>query len=201
MARTLTRTRVLPRRLACAGALLALAACAAGTPPRTAEVPSVHLDAAGGESVDARRLVGSAPLTVLVFFSPECHCLSEHDPRLRELYATYHPRGVQLVMIDSEVHGSPEADAAEARRRGYPFPILVDRGAQLANALGAEYATYSVVVDAQGRVRYHGGIDSDKTHLRDDATPYLRNALDDLLAGRQPRESVGKALGCALAKW
>ena len=49
-----------------------------------------------------------------------------------------------------------------------------DPGATLAKELGAQYATYSVVLDADGRVRYHGGIDSDKNHLHDDATPYLR---------------------------
>jgi hypothetical protein len=103
-------------------------------------------------------------------------------------------------MVDSEVGGSPDADAAEAKRRGYPFSILTDRGAKLADALGAEYATYTVVFDSSGRVRYRGGIDSDKQRLHDDATFFLRDALDDLLAGRAVRTSEGKTLGCVLTK-
>jgi hypothetical protein len=99
------------------------------------------------------------------------------------------------------VRATPEADAAEAARRGYAFPILLDRGGKLADSLGAQYATYSVVVDAQGRVRYRGGIDSDNMHLRDDATRYLGDALDDLLAGRSPRVAQTKTMGCALEKW
>jgi peroxiredoxin len=150
---------------------------------------------------DVRQLVAEAPFTVLIFFSRTCHCLDQHDARIRALYDEYHPRGVQVVMVDPEVRATPVADAAEASRRGYPFPLLVDPGAKLADTLGAEYATYSVVVDAQGNVRYRGGFDSDKTHLREGATPYVADALDDLLAGRPPRVAETKALGCSLEKW
>ena len=99
------------------------------------------------------------------------------------------------------MRASPDIDAAEAARRGYAFPILIDPKARLADALGAEYATYSVIVDAQGRVRYRGGFDSDKTHMRESAAQYVRDALDDLLAGRPPRVAEAKTLGCALEKW
>lgn len=153
------------------------------------------------EPFDLGRAVASARLTVLVFFSAHCHCLDAHDARLRALEAAFRPRGVQLFMIDSEVGATRARDDREAERRGYAFPILLDPGARLADRLGAEYATYSVVLDPEGRARYAGGIDSDKTHLRDDAERYLEAAIGDLLAGREPRVAAGKTLGCALEKW
>jgi hypothetical protein len=164
-------------------------------------VPSLRLEGTGNETTDALGLVESAPLTVFVFFSPECHCLAQHEGRLRALHERYRARGVRFVMVDSEVRGSPARDHEEAERRAYPFPILYDRHARLADSLGAEYATYSVVVDRTGRVRYRGGIDSDKTHLHDSATPYLEDAIDDLLGGLAPRLAEGTTLGCALEKW
>jgi hypothetical protein len=171
-------------------AVVLLAACTAcaATGPRVA-------------AIDPAVLPSRAAWTVLVFFSPTCHCLEQHDGRLRALFEAYHPRGVQVLMVDSEVRGSTRVDEAEAHRRGYPFPIVRDRGAVLADELGAQYATYSVVLDAAGRVRYHGGIDSDRNHLHDDATLYLRDALDDVLAGRPVRIAEGKTLGCALETW
>lgn len=190
-------------RAAAAWLALCCASCATtrGGPPLAVEVPSVPVVGPRGESLDAHALARGAPLTVLIFFSPDCHCLSAHEPRLRALYDAYHSRGVQFFMVDSEVRGSLGRDAAEANRRGYPFPILGDRGAKLADALGAEYATYTVVLDAGARVHYRGGIDSDKSHLHDDATPYLQDALEDLLAAREPRYPEGKTLGCSLQKW
>jgi len=178
---------------------LALVSCATGQP--VAQLPGVPLVQPGGETVDVRRLAEGAELTVLIFFSGHCHCLDQHEPRLKALDEQYRSRGVQLVMIDSETNASPERDRVEALRRGYPFPILGDRGAVLADRLHAEYATYCVIVDRQARVLYRGGIDTDKSHLSDDATPYLKNAIDDLLAGHAPRIAEGKALGCALQKW
>ena len=175
------------KKLAVVLFLLVTPACAASGPRVSA--------------VDPAALPARAPWTVLVFYSPTCHCLEQHEARLRALYDAYHPRGVQVVMIDPEVRATPEIDASEAARRGYAFPILLDPKAHLADALGADYATYSVIVDAQGRVRYRGGFDSDKTHLRESATPYVRDALDDLLAGRPPRLAEAKTLGCALQKW
>jgi peroxiredoxin len=142
-----------------------------------------------------------ARLMVLFFFANHCPCQAAHDARLRDLYARYHVRGVDFLAVDSEVGATPSRDAAEAAVRGYPFPILIDQGGALAKRLGAQYATESFVIDREGTVRYHGGIDSDKRHLHPDATPFLRDALDDLLADRPPRRSEGKALGCALQTW
>ena len=162
---------------------------------------AVVIDRAMLPSVASGDASATHRLTVLVFFSATCHCLSAHDERLVQLYRAYHPRGVDLFLVDSEARATPERDAAEAHRRGYPFPIVLDRGAKLANALGAEFASYSVVLDAEGRVRYHGGIDSDQRHLHEDAQLYVQNAIDDLLAGRSPRAEKGEALGCTLEKW
>jgi peroxiredoxin len=174
--------------------------CAATQHP-SAHAPEVTLVAEDGRTVDMKSLAAIAPLTVIIFFSPGCHCLSAHDPRLRALYDADHPRGVQFVAVDSEVGASPERDAAEAARRGYPFPILVDRRARLADALGAKFASFVVVIDDRARVHYRGGIDSDETHLHADAKPYLREALEDLLDHREPALPETQALGCALETW
>jgi hypothetical protein len=160
----------------------------------------VSLVGPAGDAVDVDELFHRAKVTVLVFFSPDCHCLERHEPRLRDLYESYRGQGVQFAMIDSEVGATPERDAAEARARGYPFPILLDPHARLADALGAEYATYAVIVDSSGRSLYRGGIDSDNTHLGPSATPFLAQALADVVAGQAPRVAESKALGCALRK-
>ena len=184
-----------------AGALLLAACTSCAIASRTPADPPVILTGAAGEVLDPSAIAARARWTVLVFFSGECACVTSHEPRLRALEATYRGRGVQFFWVDSESGGSAATDADESRRRGHSFPILRDPGARLAARLGAEYATDSVVLDPRGDVLYRGGIDSDGGMLRDDATPYLKNALDDLLAGRRPRVSEAEGLGCALRKW
>ena len=171
--------------------------CAAARAERT---PVVFVTPEG-ERVDPPALLDRARWTVLVFYSPTCHCVAAHEGRLAALQASYAGRGVQFFWVDSEAGASAARDAAAARRRGLTFPILVDPGSRAARRFGARYGSESLVLDAAGAVHYHGGVDSDRDHLRGDAVPYLRDALDDLLAGREPRVPDGPALGCSLQTW
>ena len=169
------------RTLSLIAAMLACAACGGG-PAREGELP-----------------FRGSPATVLVFFSPHCHCFVAHEERLRALYARYHERGVAFYLVDSEV--GARKDELEARARGIAYTPWMDAGAKLADEVGAEYATFTVVADARGRVLYRGGIDSDHDNLHDGAISYVADALDDVLAGREPRLTEAKALGCTLQKW
>ncbi len=181
-------------------ALLAISASAcAPAPLRPLEERILVADAAGRPR-DLRAELGTAPVMVVTFFSAHCPCQAAHDARLVSLYATYHPRGVAFVAIDAEITATPARDAEEARRRGYPFPLWTSANGSAASAFGAEAATHTVVIDREGRVRYAGGIDSDHTQLTEEAQAYLKDALDDVLAGRETRTPRGKVLGCALTR-
>jgi hypothetical protein len=140
----------------------------------------------------------AARFTVVEFFSAHCPCQAVHDARLAVLARTYGPRGVTFVAVDSEADASLERDQREAEQRGYPYPILLDPEGSIARALHADYATYTVLLDARQQILFRGGIDGDRTHLHADATPYLKNALDDALAGRPIQVPEAKTLGCSL---
>jgi hypothetical protein len=170
-------------------ALLALAMGASCAAPRN------------GPSLRDLAPQGAEKYAVVIFFSANCHVLSAHDARIRELAADYAARGIRFLALDPEVDATGARDREEADRRGYPFPILVDEGGKIAKSVGATYAGHAFVFDRAGAVLYQGGIDSDRVHLTDDATPYLRNALADLVAGRSPRVADAKVLGCALRTW
>jgi peroxiredoxin len=179
-------------------AALLLAACAHAPPPKPSDSPIVASD---GSSAVFRDYLTRTPWTVLVFISTDCPCVTMHDARLKELSHAYKARGVQFLAVDSEVNTTADSARRMATERAYPFPVLVDRGAVLANTYGAEYATFTVILDRGGNVRYRGGIDSDRHQLHDDAHFYVRDALDDLVAGRNPRTPEAHTLGCVLRKW
>jgi peroxiredoxin len=182
--------------------LASLIACSACAHARIIDTPILARSLVGTDgATHPLRPAPNARLAVLFFFANHCPCQAAHDRRLRDLYALYHPRGVDVMGVDSEIGATVDRDAGEVARRRYPFPILLDPGGALAHGVGAEYATESYVLDRNGIVRYHGGIDSDRKTLHDDATPFLGDALDDLLADRPLRRAEGKALGCALQMW
>lgn len=181
------------------GILAAQVACAARAPAVVPAWPPLTVVDTSGASTTLPADLARSKLTVLVFYAEHCPCFRVHEARLVELARTYAQRGVRVILVDSEVSASAERDGRIASERGLPA-IALDPGAKLADAVGADYATFSVVLDPQGRIRYRGGIDSDKDRLHDDAQSFLRDAVDDLIAGREPRVAEGKALGCALQK-
>jgi hypothetical protein len=183
------RTR---KAIALVGALLGAAcvSCASHASPAV-HAPAPH---------DVQALTRGAPLTVVTFFSAHCPCQRAHDGRWKEIFAETSPRGVRFVFIDAEPDASPAFDANQVSIRGYPWTIVSDPDGKWADLFGAAYATDTFVVDAAGLVRFHGGIDSDRSHLTDDARPYLRDALLALLAGAEPPDPEPKVLGCALRR-
>jgi len=181
------------------GVLVAQASCASGPPAVVPAWPPLTVVDTAGASTTLPADLARSKLTVLVFYSEHCPCFHVHEARLIELARTYESRGVRVIFVDSEVSATVERDSRAASERGLPA-IALDPGGKLADAVGADYAAYSVVLDPRGRVRYRGGIDSDKDRLHDDAQSFLRDAVEDLIAGREPRVAEGKALGCALQK-
>lgn len=187
------------RTVLAAGLLSGAQACASAPPAAVPAWPPITVVDTAGASTTLPADLARSKLTVLVFYSEHCPCFRVHEPRLVELERAYAARGVRVIFVDSEVSATAARDARAAAERGLP-PIALDPGARLADAVGADYATYSVVLDPQGRVRYRGGVDSDKDRLHDAPQTFLRDAVDDLIAGHEPRIAEGKALGCALQK-
>jgi len=153
-----------------------------------------------GETKSLRERMGEADYLVLTFFSATCPCQTLHDPRLRALHEDFGSSGVVLLAVDSEAGSSLERDRQEAAKRFYDFPILSDPDAKLADAVGARFATFTVIVDRSGAIRYRGGIDPDRTRLRGDSPQYVREGLERLLAGSSPDPAETKAFGCYLRR-
>jgi AhpC/TSA family len=184
---------------------LALAACggassgAASAQAPVAPAAAALRDDAGHDEPLAERAARSN-LTVLFFFSSDCPVQKAHDARIRELVDAYGPRGVSFSAVVSEVGADMAAAREAAKQRGLGVPVLEDKGAVLADALGVEYSTHAVVLDRERHVLYSGGIDSDRTHLSANAERWLKLALDQSLEGKPVAKAKTEPLGCPLRK-
>jgi peroxiredoxin len=110
-----------------------------------------------------------------------------------------------LVAINSnDAVGYPEDDMdamiRRAQEKRFNFPYLRDEAQDVARAYGATHTPQLFVFDDDRRLAYTGKIDDN--WQRPDAVRrrYLREALDELLAGRTPREPMTHAIGCTI-KW
>src|SRR5262245_42976736 len=160
----------------------------------------------GLEGVDGRTYGFSAfedrRIVVLIFSSNRCPTAKAYASRMNALQADYAERGVQVVAINSnDPHLYPDESlpnmVERASEDSYTFPYLCDAGQRFARAYGPTCTFDVFVLDAQRRLRYEGRFDD--ARLADRVTSHdLRNALDDLLAGRDVRVPKTRPFGVSL---
>jgi peroxiredoxin len=146
-----------------------------------------------------------AKALVVIFSCNHCPYVQAYEDRMIAIQNDYAPRGARIVLINSNdstayPEDSFEKMAARAEEIGYTFPYLRDESQQTARDYGATHTPHLFVFDASRRAAYTGKIDDDWKSPAAVKQRFLRDALDDLLAGRSPRVAQTHAIGCTI-KW
>ncbi|MDX6771131.1 MAG: thioredoxin family protein [Elusimicrobiota bacterium] len=135
--------------------------------------------------------VKGAKATIVVFTCNHCPYAVMNEDRLIAVFRDYRDKGVGMAAINSNdavncPEDSFEAMKVRAREKAFPFPYLHDADQSVARAYQATHTPHLFVFDASLRLAYTGAVDDDSDHKRR-KTPekrFLRDALDDLVAGR-----------------
>jgi hypothetical protein len=108
---------------------------------------------------------------------------------------------LQIVSNDETDHPEDSAEAMSARVAAGELagPFLRDAEQSAARAYGVTATPEVFLVDREGVVRYHGAPDADHDDPAQDAR-WLRDALDDVLAGREVARPASPPSGCSV-KW
>jgi len=146
----------------------------------------------------------AAAATVVVFTANGCpYALAWHD-RIQQVARDYAGRQVTVVqVVGNDETGHPEDSVASMRRRVDDGEIagqyLRDADQEAVAAYGATATPEVFVLDRQGVVRYHGAPDADHDDPAQNAQ-WIREALDDILAGTEVRRPQTSPAGCS-TKW
>lgn len=146
-----------------------------------------------------------ADLLVVVFSCNHCPYVVGSEERIKQLHADYRDRGVAVVAINSnETDNHPTDDfdhmVRRAKEQGFDFPYLRDEEQSVALAYGALRTPHFFVFDRDRLLRYTGRMDDNPREPGKETTHELRDALDDLLAGRDVRTPLTNPIGCNV-KW
>jgi peroxiredoxin len=139
------------------------------------------------------------PVTV-VFSCVHCPYVIAWEDRLDAIARDYDGRA-GFVAINSNDHlgDAFERMVDRAADRGFAFPFLRDESQDVAHAYQPARTPEVFLFDAEHRLVYHGAPDSSHTDP-EGAAPYLRDALDAVLAGAAPPVAETPAVGCTI-KW
>ena len=112
---------------------------------------------------------------VLNFWCSFCHSCRDVEMRLNAL-AEKHKGTVGVVAIDASAGETTEGVAEFAKSKGLTLPIALNADAAVADLFGVQVTTTTVVIDADGVLRYCG-------QFSDDKHAFVEDALGAVLSG------------------
>jgi peroxiredoxin/mono/diheme cytochrome c family protein len=141
---------------------------------------------------------------VVVFLSFECPVSNGYSPVLAEMAKAYGKKKVAFlgVVSGADVGDAEVAKHAEEFRLG--FPVVRDEKFRVAELLKAKVTPEAFVLDHNRVLRYRGRIDDAyRARLKKNravTTHDLKDALDELLAGKAVKTPATEAVGCPIRK-
>ncbi len=176
-------------------AVVVLWGCSEAPPPQAPAVADITGKHPGKLTQPAGR-----HWSVLLFVGTDCPVSNQYAPEIRRICAEYGPAGAQCTLVYSD----RQATAAQVRKHlgefGLQIPAVLDGSQALAMHAGATVTPQAAVYAPGGVLAYSGRIDNLYAGLgrpRQAATERdLRNALEDLVAGRTVRTPRTQAIGC-----
>ena len=135
---------------------------------------------------------------VFIFVSAVCPVVRGYNDRLNQIAADYKAKGINVIGINANATESPDlvkTHSAEVHK----FPVLIDKGAVLADKLGATVTPEAFFLNAKNVLIYHGAVDNDRSG-RNVSDAYLRTAFDAALAGKKVERTSANAIGCSIRR-
>ena len=183
------------------------------TLPLGSRAPDFSLPGVDGRTYSLKDFAGAKVLAV-IFTCDHCPTAQAYEDRIKRLVKEYSSRGVAFVAINpnnpaavrldelgyTDLDDTFESMKIRAADRRFNFPYLDDGPTESVARLYGPVATPHVFLfDGGRRLRFQGRIDDSE---REDLAKNFdtRNALEALLAGREPAVKETMVFGCSI-KW
>jgi thiol-disulfide isomerase/thioredoxin len=170
-----------------------------GSPIPMADVKMKSVDGTEQTFASVKKPAG----TLVVFTCNHCPFAKMWETRIVELGNVYAAKGVGVIAVNANDPKVATEDAFDvmqqrAKDRGMQFPYVVDATSNVARAFGATRTPEAFLFDKDGKLVYHGTIDDNGEEPTKVEKPYLKDALEAVVAGREVAVKETKSIGCGI---
>ena len=145
---------------------------------------------------------------IVIFTCNQCPYAIAYEDRIIELDKKYKKLGYPVIAINPndpavQAGDSYEKMIARANEKGFTFPYLFDEGQKVYPVYGATRTPHVFLLKKEKGdliVKYIGAIDDNHADERFITQTYLADAVDALLADKDPDPDFTKAIGCSIKK-
>jgi len=184
-----------------------MSAVSANTAVVNQPAPNFSLQDASGKTVSLADFKGK--FVVLEWVNPGCPYVRKHydSGNMPGTQKEAEAKGVVWLSVSSTATDSPDykngADLqAWLKSKGAaPTAVLMDEKGITGQAYGARTTPHMYIIDRLGKLIYAGAIDSKPTSRAEDvatATNYVKQSLNEALAGQPISQAVTKPYGCSV---
>jgi thioredoxin-related protein len=142
---------------------------------------------------------------LVIFTCNTCPFVIRNIDRTKEILAFAKEKGIGVMLVNSNEAqrtdvDAPEKMAAYGREQGYPN-YLVDADAALADAFGASHTPEVYLFDGKTeKLVYKGAMDDSPADPKSATKIYLKDAMNNLVAGTAIAPSETKSVGCSIKR-
>jgi cytochrome oxidase Cu insertion factor (SCO1/SenC/PrrC family) len=143
----------------------------------------------------------NAKAVVLIWQGVGCPIVQQMTPGIKEVAAKYGPKGVDFMMINSNIQDTPEMIKQEVDNFDIKMPVLKDADQKVGLDVGVQRTAEVVVIDPKKdwKILYHGPLDDRLTYGRARAKAdnnWTADVLDAVLAGKDVALTTRPTDGC-----
>ena len=166
--------------------------------------PGFNLPATNGKTYSLESFKDSKAL-IVIFSCNHCPYVQAYEERIISLQDVYRNKGVSILAINSNEDINYPEDSFEsmikrAAEKKFNFIYLRDEDQTVAKAFDATHTPEIFLFDEERKLVYHGKIDDNWQEPGKVANHYLRNALDEMLKGKEISIPETYSIGCTI-KW
>ena len=142
---------------------------------------------------------------IVIFSCNHCPYVQAYEGRIKQIQDDYKDKGVIVVAINSnEDKNYPDDSFENMKKRAadqkFNFLYLRDEDQSVAKAYDATHTPEIFLFDKERKLAFHGKIDDNWQEPNKVQNHYLKNALDELLAGKEISVPETFTIGCTI-KW
>jgi peroxiredoxin len=143
--------------------------------------------------------LGQQKAVVIMIQGNGCPIVRQALPLLQEIRDQYRGKGVEFLLLNSNLQDNAESISKEVEEFSIAFPVLVDQKQKIGELLGVERTSEVFVIEPRTwKLVYRGPMD-DRLHYERQRPPskhYLTDALDAVIAGQPVPVTTADGVGC-----
>jgi len=164
----------------------------------------VKMTEISNEEISMRDAVRKNGLLVM-FTCNTCPYVVKNQERTKAIckYALQNNIGVILLNSNEDQRSGDDSFGAMqqyAKNQNYQWYYVMDKNNEIADAFGANRTPENFLFDKNLKLVYHGAIDDNPSDASNVARQHLREAINDMLNGKDVSVKESRSVGCTIKR-